>query len=341
MQEKRQRVLYLDALRLIGTFAVIAIHLSSPGNRTVWLIDGELCGGGGNVLKFSELAAYSFFNKLSHWAVPVFVMISGAIFLNPSKKVTIGDVFRKLFPRLAIPYFFWWLFYAVLLSLWAFISHKGWSVGYLSPYSHLWYLPMLFSIYLIIPLLKKIVENKDNMKYFLVLWFVFTLLESVHYLDKVFELMYMRFVMGYSGYFVLGYYLSSNGFNLGKRRIVYIAGVAAAVLIVVVDIISKMYHWSLFNSYTPFYILMASALFLWFKNIEWSRYAKLLEVVQPYLFGVYLVHVVWVLMFTQDKIYHVIHPIIYLPLSIVIVFFLSLGCSWVFTKIPILKKVVE
>lgn len=46
MQEKRQRVLYLDALRLIGTFAVIAIHLSSPGNRTVWLIDGELCGGG-------------------------------------------------------------------------------------------------------------------------------------------------------------------------------------------------------------------------------------------------------------------------------------------------------
>lgn len=153
--------------------------------------------------------------------------------------------------------------------------------------------------------------------------------------------MYMRFVMGYSGYFVLGYYLSSTGIDLVKRRIVYIAGVATAVLIVVVDIISKMYHWNLFSSYTPFYILMASALFLWFKNIEWSRYAKLLEVVQPYLFGIYLIHVVWILLFTQEKFYHVVHPIIYLPLSIIIVFFLSLGCSWIITKIPILKKVVE
>lgn len=332
MHENKQRIPYLDALRLIATFAVIAIHMSSPGNRNS--VDYLTRGG-------SEVITFSFFNKLSHWAVPIFVMISGALFLNPNKAVTINDVFRKLFPRLAIPYFFWWAFYACLLSAWAVFAHKNWSIGYLAPYSHLWFLPMLMSIYLIIPLLKKVVESNSNMRYFLILWLVFTILESVHYLDKIFDVMYMEFVMGYSGYFVLGYFLSTIDIKPSKRKFVYVLATVMAASIVVLDVVKKIYSWNLFNSYMPFYVVMSTALFVWFKYHDWTRFSKLFGKVRPYLFGVYLIHIVFVLIFTEERFYYSLHPLIYLPVSIITIFFLSLGGTWVITKIPFLRKVVE
>lgn len=333
MHERKQRVLYLDALRLIATFAVIAIHMSSPGNRNT---NDYLTQGG-----ISEIYTFSFFDKLSHWAVPIFVMISGALFLNPNKVIAINDVFRKLFPRLAIPYFFWWFFYACLLSACAVFTHKNWSLNYLTPCYHLWYLPMLMSIYLIVPLLKKIVESNSNMRYFLILWLVFTILESVHYLDKIFDVMYMKFVMGYSGYFVLGYFLSTTDIKPSKRKTIYILAIVAATSIVVLDVIKKIHHWSIFNSYMPLYVMMSTALFVWFRYHNWTRFSKLLGTVQPYLFGVYLIHVFFVSIFTEDNFYYSLHPLMYLPVSIITIFFLSLGCTWVITKIPFIRKVVE
>lgn len=341
MVNRSQRVLYLDALRLIATFAVIAIHMSSPGNRSSWASDASVMEWGGDLLNISKLFIYSVFNKLSHWAVPIFVMISGAIFLNPDKSVSINDVFRKLFPRLAVPYFFWWGFYACLNVCLGRFTHEVWTIGFLTPHSHLWYLPMLMSIYLVIPLLKKVVESNDNMRYFLVLWFVFSILESVHYLDKIFDAMYMNFVIGYCGYFVLGYYLATITIKHSKRRFLYFLALLAAVLVVGFNMVLKIYHWSLFNSYMPFYILMSTALFVWFKYHDWTRLSKLLVNVQPYLFGIYLIHAVWILLFTQERVYYSIHPLLYLPISIVLIFFLSLGSIWLIKKLPYIRKVVE
>lgn len=48
-----------------------------------------------------------------------------------------------------------------------FLFNSSFSVENLHPYYHLWYLPMLAGIYLIIPLLKKIVSDTRMTKYYL------------------------------------------------------------------------------------------------------------------------------------------------------------------------------
>ena len=149
----------------------------------------------------------------------MFLMISGAVFLRPEKVVTIKYVFQKLIPRLAVPYFLGWLLYALVLCLFCVVLDKQISFDMFKPYSHLWFLPMLMGIYLIIPLLKIIAANRVLIRFFLVLWAIFTLLESLPCVNCVFDAMHVTFFMGYSGYFVLGYYLSSMEFDVQKRII--------------------------------------------------------------------------------------------------------------------------
>lgn len=67
-----QRILYLDILKGVSIFFVIMLHMSGPCvceeslGSTYWWI--------GNIL-----------DSICRFTVPVFVMVSGALFLNPSK----------------------------------------------------------------------------------------------------------------------------------------------------------------------------------------------------------------------------------------------------------------
>ena len=92
-QDPNQRVFYLDLLRVFATFAVIFLHVcgsellaASPSRN--WYI--EVAGSG-----------------LVRWCVPVFVMISGALFLVPSRKVTYREILTIRLSRLLIAYVFW------------------------------------------------------------------------------------------------------------------------------------------------------------------------------------------------------------------------------------------
>ncbi len=336
----KQRILYLDALRLLATFAVIFIHISSPGHR-IFLNADNLCAEGNNMLCLSKLITYSVYNKLSHWAVPMFLMISGAVFLRPDKEVTIKSVFHKLIPRLAVPYFFWWFFYSMVFCVLHWASKESMGSGWLAPYSHLWFLPMLMGVYLIIPFLKTISASQNLMRYFLALWVIFTLLESFPYVNVIYDSMCIKFVMGYSGYFMLGYFLSTTEFNARKRKAVYILGITAALAAVLVDVLGKLYSISVLNSNAPLMMAISTALFVWFKQMDWSTRATLLNKMQPYLFGIYLIHALFVLVFIKEPLYGIMHPVLYVPLAVVVVFFISYGCVWVLHRLPYLKRVVE
>lgn len=67
--QNSSRVIYLDILRIIAAFFIVVLHtavtsLDSFGT-TSW-----------------EWNVSNFYDSISRWAVPVFVMISGALFLN-------------------------------------------------------------------------------------------------------------------------------------------------------------------------------------------------------------------------------------------------------------------
>ena len=70
---KKKNILYLDVLRIIATFAVIAIHVV-----TLYWNDYDV--------STYEWGAFNVFDSISRWAVPIFCMISGYLFLNNEKK---------------------------------------------------------------------------------------------------------------------------------------------------------------------------------------------------------------------------------------------------------------
>lgn len=98
--QKPNRILYLDILRFIAIFGVVLLHVSD---------DGFLRG-----VDTEEWVPSLVYVTLSHWILPMFVMISGALFLNPKKNVSKRDLFTKYILRLVLAYVFWVIAYTAI-----------------------------------------------------------------------------------------------------------------------------------------------------------------------------------------------------------------------------------
>ncbi len=103
METQKNRIIYADILRIIATFAVIVIHVSaskwyhSPIREFNWQI-------------------YNLYDSLVRWSVPIFVMLSGMLFLNPEKEITTGEIFRKYIFRILLAIIFWECFIKLIQS---------------------------------------------------------------------------------------------------------------------------------------------------------------------------------------------------------------------------------
>ncbi len=82
-------VSYFDALRMISAMAVVLIHVSCKG--WVKIPIGAPGWWGSN-----------FWDGATRWAVPIFVMISGALMLDPAKKFSIKKIYSKNILRMIV-----------------------------------------------------------------------------------------------------------------------------------------------------------------------------------------------------------------------------------------------
>ncbi len=163
------RIAYINELRVIATLCVVLIHS---------IIIDE------NTLLHSEIATLMFYKNVLWCVVPLFVMISGALFLNPSKETSykaMGKYVRRIFLALVVfglPMCFMELLYggekvsAVLI----FDTLTNWVTGH--SWGHMWYLYMLLGLYLVTPIIKPfVVEASDTeLKISLGLLFVLSVL---------------------------------------------------------------------------------------------------------------------------------------------------------------------
>lgn len=78
-----KRVGYFDILRIVSIFFVIVIHVTSVGLR--------LCETATPTWNVNWLL-----NSVSRWAVPVFFMVSGALFLDPRRELSIKKLYTYI-----------------------------------------------------------------------------------------------------------------------------------------------------------------------------------------------------------------------------------------------------
>lgn len=191
----------MDVLRIVAAIMVVMIHTSGMLLRNVeegsvgyWI---GICNG-----------------ELVRCAVPLFFMISGALLLRPTYIATPKQMVHKAFRVICIM-LVWSFIYSIINC--NPLSIKSIIFSTITGPFHFWFFEFLIGLYLLTPLLKAIVEYKDGVlvKYYLCLFVIFGIcissLQAIPYCHKwimdVTTKIHIE-LMEFSGYFMLGYYLS-------------------------------------------------------------------------------------------------------------------------------------
>ena len=155
---------WIEALRLLSVFSVVMLHVSA------------------GFFNFLEKTSFNWWmgNLLSsstRFSVPVFIMISGSLLLDPGKDVGILPFYQKRLFRLMIPFVSW----TVIYFLFTYIHSPDteltrWYIGRSlitgRVHYHLWYIFMLPGLYLFTPFIRTYLRTASSAE---VKWLIFLL----------------------------------------------------------------------------------------------------------------------------------------------------------------------
>lgn len=347
MAEIRERKLHFDLLRILAAFSVVMLHTSAQFWYTLDMHSTDWMIANG-------------YNALFRFGVPIFVMLSGALFLDKNYKLNLKRLYHNNILRLVVLYVIWSCLYGLFDCMsfqWELLTAKDFFREILSGRYHLWFLPMLVGIYVLLPILKGWIEcaEKKDIQYFLALFFVLQICrETIKVITVTDELEYIldlgkvEMACGYIGYFVLGYYLAHVGISAKMRRLLYwlvIPALPANIVLGTVFVLRDgVASPVLYDSYGLFTFIISAALFMYAvdKKDSISLGEKGIRVVRELsadTLGAYVLHI-GVLEFLQSKGIHsmLLPNIIGIPLLAVCCFGVCMLAAGVLRRIPVVGK---
>ncbi|OKS86838.1 acyltransferase [Mucilaginibacter polytrichastri] len=344
--DKPQNLEWISNLRFLSLLAVIVLHTSAV-----------LLAQYGKV-PLNEWLTADVFNAMVRFAVPVFVMITGA--LNLHRDYELNDFLKRRLSRIVTPFLFWSLVYIGYSwyneeisfdnDTWANAKLILHQLKYGSSY-HLWYVYMLIGLYLIMPIISKFVRaaTKKELLYFLLIWLAVMLLEQP-YLSRYKPQVELRYFEGYIGYLVLGHYLSTTAFKQRYLRSLMLLLFLGMVMVITVGtyLVTK-YNYSVttvfYEPLGPFVVCLSGSLFVFFKYRTVNLPAFLIKVrdfTGQYAYGVYLGHalILYLLDLWFNISYKLYAPIISIPLTAVLCMVISVVMIWLLNKLPYIGKYI-
>ncbi|MCR4895905.1 MAG: acyltransferase family protein [Lachnospiraceae bacterium] len=223
------RIYSFDLLRIGCAYLVILMHTTA---QVLYAIPMEQTG------TFRWLFPL-LCNSLTHCSVPLFVMLSGALFLKKDGNADPKRLFFHSTLRILVLYFLWAFVYAFLSLLRSGepLSHLG-DAFTNAPY-HLWYLPMVVGLYLLTPLINTFLAAADEKKlrYALLLFLICTIgfgtllaLPLPTFAVRLLSVRHETWILGYLGYYLLGYYLRNYPLQDGTFSMLRLAAALSLLL---------------------------------------------------------------------------------------------------------------
>ncbi len=270
------RIYDLDVLRALACCAVVMIHASA-----------QYASNDVGTLNFF---IGNFWDSLSRFAVPVFVMISGALLLGEDHIYSAEKNKRRIL-RMVRFFVFWSLVYCVGFQMvLPVLKHEPFDLplflrSFFSGSFHLWFCYMIVGLYLILPLLRLWVkrENVRQVRYFILLAFLFSAVlplaagcgaklpglpgQLFGSMKSSLSNLGLEYVGGYTAFFLLGWYL--RFYEVKRKKLLYAAGIAATVILYAAICAGSLYYSDFFNLYkneTMFVFLQAAAVFVFVKD---------------------------------------------------------------------------
>ncbi len=343
----KQREQSYDYLRCLSCIAIVLLHVSG----SYWSIVNR---------ESSEFTIMTVYNALTRFAVPTFMMLSGAFLLEEEKEMSIGKCLKR-FAKLVFNFYVWSAFYAFQGLLFKFVTGKNitqelwtdsWERFFWGHY-HMWFVFLILGFYLLLPIIRKFVENKAIIEYFLVLWgltryFIpsFVSIGKLSLVNVWINKLEMNMFIGYLGYFILGYYIRKYGFRKQTRIIIYIAGAISVLYSVFQTItqsrIQEMYVESYFSPSSWNVVLYSMAVFTFFANLkrEDKSYTFVGKVSRG-SFIVYMVHPFFIEKFNMIGVTTIsFNCLLSIPILTVIIFICSFLVATIIKSIPRINKLL-
>jgi len=341
---KTENIDWISNLRIIALYAVIILHCTS-----VLLM-------GYSKVPMAEWWAADLLNAIVRFAVPVFVMITGALLLH--REYEISSFLKKRLSRVVIPFLFWSLVYVGYSWYNEEISFGADAVANIRQVLHLllhgasyhlWYVYMLIGLYFFIPVIGKFVRNasEKEMVYFLIVWFAVMLITQP-YLVRYNPAVDMHYFAGYAGYLVLGHYLAFKDFNVKRLRLwmVFLFVLSVAVIVFGSYWIIAYPGWPgamFYEPVNPAVLALSASAFL-IAKLTVSKVSPVITRIRDfagkYNYGIYLAHAL--ILYLLDDLagisYKLCTPLISIPLTALICFITTLGLVWVVNKLPVIGK---
>ena len=349
---EKKHIAYLEVLRLVACILVVGVHVSAFNLEQVPV----------ESLNFKVMNGL---DCLSILGVPLFVMISGALFLAPSYEITVKKFYTRKIPRIVFLYFFWLLFYNVVNFLengtvWNFTNVKKQIVleSLLGKgMYHMWYLPMLAVLYLLTPFLKSFAADRKKCLLFCALGFAYSILLPTALkfefpyrtiVESLYNQFDCSFFGGYVTYYVLGHALHEYVPKLSaqKKAALGLGGVIAmGIEIAVCNVWSVKTGIMSTILNTPFSVtafIGAAAIFLLLRDgVSGRKQEELSSKLAGLTLGIYLIHPLFLRIYGWLGGTTLFAPAaIAVPLIIVLITLISGAAVYVLSKIPVVKKIV-
>lgn len=288
------------------------------------------------------------------WAVPCFLMVTGALLLNPQRKLPLSKVLTKYIPKVLGALFFFGLVFSVFdagmdqkkLGFWVLakgleeiLKGTGWS--------HLWYLYLLIGLYLLMPFLQKAVRlcSMREIEYLVILLFVFQSLLPFLRVLGVETGFYIPVSQIYPLYLILGYWLANKDIQHPGRwgAGLLLAGSAVIALLICRGTTKQLQDLSWLWGYASFLVVaQASGVFLLFRRLEQVKVkgSFWIRKIDEYSFGIYLIHMIFVrLLFRYWQWNPYGQVFLFIP-AILGIFLLSAGITAILKKLPLVRRIL-
>lgn len=338
-----QKLQGADTLRVVATLAVILIHVAmgiidqkpDPSTIVWWTVNLFMC--------------------IARWCVPVFVLLSGALLLDPAKDQTTALFYRRRIRRIGGALVFWSVGY---LTMDIFVGKPMgirvliWRVLTGTPYYHLWFVYMIAGLYVVTPVLRIFVKHASDAQR----WGLVALLLVLSVGHDAFEALtwdqespfvLTRFVP-YLGYYLCGYQLRILPISKFKAWPLRSVAVACIILMMIGSyFLLQWFGWYrsryLYGYCSPLVMVSSLAIFLWaiksHLDFDESHFlARFVGHLAPCTLGIYLIHplVLGVLGRIGFDAQQIFVPL-GIPLLTAMVFAISYGAVVVARQIPLLR----
>lgn len=294
----------------------------------------------------------NFIDSAMRWAVPVFVMLSGALLLDGKKQTSPREFWTRRMNRLLPALLFWSVVY---LAWRAFFWHQPLTLNTIAldliagrPYIHLYFLFLIAGLYLVTPFLATAASSLDSKQLGQAIVVMAALALGANMVDFLATSAFTLFVP-YIAYYFAGLYCVRV---LANRPAPYGMVLVGAILVttlftalsVSVNGLESRWSFYFYEDLSPTIMVMAVTVFMVLLQASLSPTVQsIAQRLAPWTLGVYVAHPIVVELLRN--LYHttmpaMFRPLYYIPITFVATIVIAFTAVALMQRIPILRRVV-